>query len=275
MEIACLPEGTYGWKATVKYSTHAKKVLFPSIFDIFMAVKDGKVGLGMVPGHTLRTGFVEDTNSGIFGCAGTVNIIDAITLPIKHSIGKLKGSKNIEEVISKKEALDQCSDFLDEHYPNAKRIPANSTVDAMQMITKYKMENAAAIGGRDALIKNKLEVIASDIAPNNRTLFFVIGLEGAARTINKRAKHDHITYIIFNPPSKMNGVIETLGIIEKYNTASKFIYSKMQPAGRYAYLTHLDGRLTDNKVKECISEIKEKGIEVVPIGSFPDPLCII
>jgi len=49
----------------------------------------------------------------------------------------------------------------------------------------------------------------------------------------------------------------------------------MQLKGGRQYLTHLDGRLAEDNVKGCISEIKEKGIEVVPIGSFPDPLHII
>ena len=68
-----------------------------------------------------------------------------LILPIQHAIGVLSPPR-ASRVLSKDQALKQCTAYLQTHYPQAQQVEMSSTSAAMQLIMTDRLQDAAAIG---------------------------------------------------------------------------------------------------------------------------------
>ena len=106
------PEGTYTEQAVIKYNPRCKRISLPSIDDVFESVATRKINLGVVPIENIIEGPVTETLNALLKYEGKVNIVDMNVLPIQHAIGALPSHDQIKKIISKDQALKQCSIYL-------------------------------------------------------------------------------------------------------------------------------------------------------------------
>jgi len=183
MKIAYLgPSGTYTEKAAKAYSENTEAKLIPckNIRDVFEHVKNEIADAGVVPNETSFTGGVEATIDCLLEYCKDENknigVIEAIQMPVHHSIGALKKHSKINKILSKYEAFKQCSEYIHEKYRSAKQIETESTAAAIDIIVSKNLKSAAAIADKNVLISKGLEVIAENIEnyEHNETRFIVI-----------------------------------------------------------------------------------------------------
>ena len=87
---------------------------YPSIEAVFEAVARHEVDRGLVPIENVIQGPVTETLDNLYHYAERITLVDMLVLPIQHAIGVLAPEARITRVLSKDQALKQCSAYLQE-----------------------------------------------------------------------------------------------------------------------------------------------------------------
>ncbi len=146
------PEGTYTDEAAKQLFPETTRAAYPSIDAVFEAVVASRaISAGVVPIESLVQGPVTETLDNLFRYAGQVTIGEMLVLPIDHALGALGKPEDIRRILSKDQALHQCSDYIARTYPRAALVETPSTTAAMEMIVRQGWRDAAAIGNAAAL----------------------------------------------------------------------------------------------------------------------------
>lgn len=187
LKIAHLgPKGTYAEAAALAYAqTELAGVEFclqpyPSIAQTLQAVASRAVALAVVPVENSIEGGVTMTADTIWQLAVTLQIQQAIVLPIHHAlISVATDLSQIETVYSHPQALSQCQQWLQQCLPQAARIAESSTTAALTTLSTNA--RAAAISSVRAANLYKLPILVHPINdyPDNQTKFWAISLQPA------------------------------------------------------------------------------------------------
>jgi prephenate dehydratase len=185
LKIAHLgPTGTYAEAAALAYaqtelsSTDFCLQPYPNIAQTLIAVAGGEVELAIVPVENSIEGSVTMTADTIWQLTATLQIQQAIVLPIHHALISIAANlSEIETVYSHPQALSQCQEWLQQHLPQAGRISQNSTTAALA--TLATLPQAAAISSVRAAKLYHLPVLVQPINdyPDNQTKFWAISLQ--------------------------------------------------------------------------------------------------
>jgi prephenate dehydratase len=185
LKIAHLgPTGTYSEAAALAYIETAltdpdlRLQPYPNIAQTLKAVAVGDVEVAIVPVENSIEGSVTMTADTIWQLAATLQIQQAIILPIHHALISIATNlSEIETVYSHPQALSQCQDWLQQHLPQAARISENSTTAALATLAALPL--AAAISSVRAAKLYDLPILAKSIndRPDNQTKFWAISLQ--------------------------------------------------------------------------------------------------
>ncbi|MCY7336944.1 MAG: prephenate dehydratase, partial [Chamaesiphon sp.] len=136
--------------------------------------------LAIVPVENSIEGGVTMTADTIWQLAATLQIQQAIVLPIHHAlISVATDLSQIETVYSHPQALSQCQQWLQQHLPQAARIADSSTTAALTTLSTQP--HAAAISSVRAANLYDLPILVHPINdyPDNQTKFWAISLQPA------------------------------------------------------------------------------------------------
>ncbi|WP_373538665.1 prephenate dehydratase [Chamaesiphon sp.] len=185
LKIAHLgPKGTYTEAAAIAYAdtaligTPVSLQPYPSIAQTLQAVASREVMLAIVPVENSIEGGVTMTADTIWKLAATLQIQQAIVLPIHHALISIATDMSqIERVYSHPQALSQCQQWLQGSLPHAAQIADSSTTAALTMLSSQPQ--AAAISSVRAASIYNLPILAHPINDrlDNQTKFWAIGLE--------------------------------------------------------------------------------------------------
>ncbi|MCK4522252.1 MAG: prephenate dehydrogenase/arogenate dehydrogenase family protein [Nanoarchaeota archaeon] len=276
------PKGTFSQEAGKKYikEKDLKDVdLFEAkkIDDIFKVLDEGNIDIGIVPVENIIGGPVFETLLNLYNY-DNIKRFDSILLPIEHCVGCLEISnpEDITKVISKDQALSQCSDYLKEKFPNimtSDYIDVTSTVIGIEKIAKERLKNAIAIAPENTLLEYGFKVIDKNVGneKNNKTIFAVIGKNIADMT------GDDLTSIAIYPQGTKNDYGTLYSIlrpfkIKKINLNS--LHSKPNGKGEYIFFVECKSHSSEKRIQKTIESIKEyinkKGGGLIKIlGSYP------
>ena len=139
-----------------------------TINDIVHAVRQGAADIGIVPLENRIIGRINGSN--IEG----LQLIKKIKMPIKMALGGLGNKAEINYLISKKEAIAQCSRYINKNWLIP--IDAESTAKGIEMLLNYRMNNSAVICSQRALRVSGLRIYEKDISniKSNWTIFGII-----------------------------------------------------------------------------------------------------
>lgn len=153
-----------------------EKIYFPTITDIFEAVKKGKIERAIVPLKNNQTGKIEETSQFLEEKA--FKITKKFSFPIHYSLVVLPGvdKENVQAVGSHQQALQQCKKYLKENFPFTIKKKYASTMAALQKMIEKKERNFAAIIPSKAAKKFQVEMLEEGIEDHkkNQTIFVVI-----------------------------------------------------------------------------------------------------
>ena len=139
-----------------------------TINDIVHAVRQGAADIGIVPLENRIIGRINGSN--IEG----LQLIKKIKMPIRMALGGLGNKAEINYLISKKEAIAQCSRYINKN--GIIPIDAESTAKGIEMLLNYRMNNSAVICSQRALRVSGLRIYEKDISniKSNWTIFGII-----------------------------------------------------------------------------------------------------
>jgi prephenate dehydratase len=284
MKIGFLgPEGTFCEEASKIYlnKISGKNDLIPygTVHDLLLAANLGKVREAIVP--------IENSIEGTLGIVTDMLVKDVslmikqeIIIPIYHYLIAQKGVKikDVTDVISHPQAIEQCRQYLRKNMPKAKIHLAYSTSNAVRQVATSLGEKViasgaikgnvfAAIGTRNAAWLYGLKIIASKInAKENKTRFIVLAKKDSALTGKDK------TSVVFSiEKDRPGGLHDILEVFAKKNINLTKIESRpsKKALGDYFFFADLTGHRQDTTIARALSEIKKKTSFFKILGSYP------
>jgi prephenate dehydratase len=272
LKIAHLgPTGTYAEAAALAYaeielsSTDFCLQPYPNIAQTLIAVAGGEVGLAIVPVENSIEGSVTMTADTIWQLTATLQIQQAIILPIHHALISIASNLNqIETVYSHPQALSQCQEWLQQHLPQAGRISENSTTAALT--TLAARPHAAAISSVRAAKLYNLPVLVQPINdyPDNQTKFWVISLQPSTT--------GNCTSIAFSlSENAPGGLMTALGFFANRGLNLSRIESRPSKRSLGEYLFFIDIETDVNncpQLKSALADLNAYAETVKNFGSY-------
>lgn len=265
------PEGTYTDEAAKQLFSDATRRAYPSIDAVFEAVASRAISSGVVPIESLVQGPVTETLDNLFRYAGQVAIGEMLVLPIDHALGGLGRPDQVRRILSKDQALHQCSVYLAHTYPQATLVETPSTTAAMEMIVREGWRDAAAIGHASAIQQYGLDILARGIGnpPQNKTKFAVLGDRYHAPTGS-----DATSFVIYPHRDRIGLLQDMLHLISRESGLNlSSIHSRPDTKGGFRFYMEVEGHLDDTAVARCLAAMERAlasdDVEVRVFGAYP------
>ncbi|MFH1387258.1 MAG: prephenate dehydratase [bacterium] len=268
------PEGTYSEEASRLYvkklEDKANLIPFSTFHDLLNAADQGKVKEAILP--------IENSIEGTIGIVTDMLVKEVdllirqeIILPVYHALMAPKGVrlKDITDIISHPQGLDQCKDYLRKYLPKAKLHLAYSTADAVKQVASPLSGKGtfAAIGTAAAGKLYGLKALATKInADENKTRFVVLAKKDHVRTGNDK------TSIVFSiAKDRPGGLHDVLSEIAMRNINLTKIESRpsKKALGDYYFFADMQGHRQDKIIAETLGEIRRKTSFLKLLGSYP------
>ena len=261
------PEGTFSQSAVYKHFGHSARALaLGSIDEVFHEVEAGNADFGVVPIENSTEGSVNHTLDRFL--SSPLRICGEVELRIRQNLmGRMRSIADVKRVCSHPQSLAQCREWLNEHLPDAERVPASSNAEAARRARDER--GTAAIAGLTAAEVYGLEVLASDIEdrPDNTTRFLVVG----KRSFGPSGK-DRTTLLVSTGHTEAPGALHRLLEPLARNRVS-LTRIESRPSQRrkwdYVFFIDLEGHAEDPPVARALTRLKDRASLFRVLGSYP------
>ena len=234
-----------------------------------MAVHDGSVDRAVVPIENALEGAVAVTLDTLALEADDVHIVAEVVHPIHHCLvaaTELRLS-DVTRVVSHPQATAQCARFLRERLPDAERVVAPSTADAVLSI-RDAGDSAVALGSRLAAELYGCRVLESDVGdgPDNATRFVWLARERSP------AEDATKTSVVFwgggdqSPGWLVNSLNELS--VRGVNLTRIESRPRRTALGHYMFFADLEGGVAERSVSEALTALGERVEELRILGSY-------
>ena len=271
MRVAYLgPPGTYSEEALrASAPPGIEEVPHTTIRDAVMAVQDGSVERAVVPIENALEGAVAVTLDTLALEAPGVHIVAEVVHPIHHCVvaaDELELSQ-VERVVSHPQATAQCARFLRERLPDAERVVAPSTADAVLSV-RDAGDSAVALGSRLAAELYGCRVLESDVedGPENATRFVWLARERSAP-----AEASKTSLVFWGGDDQSPGwLVQCLSELSDRAVNLTRIESRPRRTalGHYMFFADLEGGVDDPSVTEALDALGERVEELRVLGSY-------
>ncbi len=253
------PAGTYTEEALrASAPGEVEEVPYPSIYETVMAVHEGETDLGIVPIENSLEGAVTTTLDLLAGDAAGVRIAAEVVFPVKHYLVAREqlALDAVERVVSHPQATAQCARFLRERLPQAERVAAGSTAEAVRTVAGGD-GRWAALGSRLAAELYGAVVLAEGVEdhPDNETRFVWLAPAG---------------FEPFNDVSP-GALVDVLTELSSRGVNLTKIESRPRRMGlgHYRFFADLEGAEDDPGVSEALHALATRVEAMRVLGSYP------
>jgi prephenate dehydratase len=268
------PEGTFSHEAlaTQRGATEFDLVPLPTVYDTVMAVHDSRVDRALVPIENSLEGSVNATLDALAVETDDVAIVGEVVHPVRHCLIARRplALEDIETVISHPQANAQCARFIRTRLPGARVVAVNSTADAVRMVAESD-ERAAALGPRLAAEMYACEVLRADVedVADNETRFVWLQRPGA----DSAQRGPFKTSIVYwglgdEAPGWLVRCLSEFAF-RGINLTKIESRPRKQGLGRYMFFVDLEGRESDEEVREALDGLRNHVETLKVLGSYP------
>lgn len=249
-------KGAYSQQAARKMFPERTEMFFRSFAGVIEAVKSGLVDFGILPIENNSYGSVRGTYRQLQDA--DVTIVRGERLLIRHQLLVKPGIRleDITSIRSHEQALGQCGAFIRSMEGKVPVIPVLNTAVAARYVAECGEPGAAAIASPEAAEAYGLETLESRVSDsdNNYTRFVCIGREPVIYPGASRIS------MILSAAHRPGALYEILGLFA--NAGLNLLKLESCPiVGRdfeFMFYTDVEGNAADPKVREVLSEVKER-----------------
>lgn len=239
--------------------------------DVFDAVRDGVVELGVIPVENTLAGSVQATYDLLL--ERRLAIIDEHVQRIEHCLLAPAGVElgELRRVLSHPVALAQCRRFFASH-PALRPVVAHDTAGAVEMIMKARSGTDAAIASRRSADLYGAAVLAEHLEddPANFTRFLVITRAGTAVSVDRPAG-PYKTSLVLTLTNRPGALVAALQHFARRGVDLTMIESRPRHGRPFEYTFSVDlaGASDDPDVAAALSDLAHDANEVHVLGSYP------
>ncbi|GAB3287644.1 prephenate dehydratase [Parahaliea aestuarii] len=267
LQVAYLgPEGTFTHAATIKHFGHAAIPVSQNTIDaVFARVESGECNYGVVPVENSTEGMVSHTLDNFMD--SRLKISGEVEMPIVHHLLVAPGTEQmaVTKICAHQQALAQCRNWLDLHWPNTEREAVSSNGEAARLAAATP--GVAAVAGDMAAELYGLEKLAEHIEDyaDNTTRFLVVGRDEVPSSGRDK------TSIIVSSRNKPGALYALLDPFRKAGVSLTRIDTRPSRTEKWAYVFFIEfeGHLQDDNIRAIVSELEEQSILLKPLGSYP------
>ncbi|MEP5567458.1 MAG: prephenate dehydratase [Halioglobus sp.] len=267
LQVAFLgPEGTFTQAAAIKHFGHAGIcVSQPTIDSVFAQVESGECNYGVVPVENSTEGMVSHTLDNFMDSG--LKISGEVEMAIAHHllVSGHTGKDEIVKICAHQQALAQCRNWLDAHWPHVEREAVSSNGEAARLA--LEVPGVAAIAGDMAADLYGLDKLAEHIEDyaDNTTRFLIIGREEVPPSGRDK------TSIIVSSRNKPGALFTLLDPFRKAGVSLTRIDTRPSRTEKWAYVFFIEfeGHLQDENIAGIVTDLEEQSILLKPLGSYP------
>jgi chorismate mutase / prephenate dehydratase len=268
LKVAFLgPEGTFTQQAVLKHFGHSVRALALSTVDeVFQEVESACADFGVVAIENSSEGTITNTLDRFL--ASALHICGEVELRIHHCLmGKMDSLAKVVRVCAHSQALAQSRGWLNEHLPDAERVPVASNAEGARRARDET--GTAGIAGEIAAEVYGLNVLAAQIEDraDNCTRFLVLG-----RKLLRASGSDRTTLLLSAGDTQAPGALQQLlEPLAHHGISMSRIESR--PSRRrkwdYVFFIDIDGHAEDAHVAKALSALKKRASLFRVLGSYP------
>tara|TARA_Y100000588_G_scaffold336316_1_gene377075 strand:- start:2140 stop:2955 length:816 start_codon:yes stop_codon:yes gene_type:complete len=268
VKIAYLgPPGTFGEEAARRFAPGDELIPCSTHSAVARAVELGQADAGVMAIENSLNGSVAETLD-ILIHETVLKIHGELVVPVAHNLIAAPGMtiSDINLVYSHTQALGQCSAFLETSCPNAQRVAALSTAQAVELAVAH--QGAAAIATLRAAEIFGADVLARGIQDqdNNATRFVVIGTHQPEPSGRDR------TSIAFEFSGDRAGLL-TSALNEFSSRGINCTKMESRPTratfGEYIFLIDFEGHVLDRECAKALEGLTSMTSMLKVFGSYP------
>ena len=268
LKVAFLgPEGTFTQTAVLKHFGHSVRALaLPTVDEVFQEVEAGSADFGVVAIENSSEGTITHTLDRFL--ASGLHICGEVELRIHHCLmGKMDSLERVQRVCSHGQALAQCRGWLNEHLPDAERVPVASNAEGARRARDE--HGTAAIAGETAAEVYNLNLLARDIEDrtDNTTRFLVLG-----RKLLRPSGADRTTLLLSARDTQSPGALQRLlAPLAEYGISMCRIESRPSRRRKWEYVFFIDieGHAEEPAVRKALAVLKRRASLYRVLGSYP------
>lgn len=267
------PAGTWAEEALLSHTSIPPEdtVPLPSVYDVVHAVSRGEADQGIVPMENSLEGSVSATLDVLAFDVDNIQIIREIVYPVQHCLIARKEMplEDIEKIISHPHAHAQCRRYVRENLGGAEVVAANSTAEAVRIVSE-SADNWAAIGSRLAAENYGCVVINDQIGdyPDNETRFVIVAVEPAPQDVDREYKTSIVCAIAKDQPGSLLQILQEFSFRNVNLTKLESRPSK-KGLGDYIFFIDMEGKVDDKAIASALECLKCKLASVKILGSYP------
>lgn len=267
MQVAYLgPEGTFTQGAAIKHFGHAVIAQSQATIDgVFSQVESGECNYGVVPVENSTEGMISHTLDNFMD--SSLKICGEVEIRIHHHllVGVGTETGTIRRICAHQQALAQCRNWLEKHWPQVDKEAVSSNGEAARMARD--VPGTAAIAGDMAADLYGLEKLSENIEDfnDNSTRFLIIGREEVAPSGADK------TSIIVSSRNRPGALFDLLEPFRKAGVSLTRIDTRPSRTEKWAYVFFIEfeGHQQNEPIATIITELEEQSILLKPLGSYP------
>ena len=263
------PQGTFSHLAASQhFGEHVDYENLRALQGVFEEVARGHVDFGLIPIENSTGGAIIESLDSFNEYFDRLTICGEIRLAIRFSLlGKCEPD-NVKMIYSKGEALAQCHQWLTTHYPNAQRIPAQSTAASAEIAyLASPADGVVAVGSSKAGEIYDLQTLHEGIedCPNNVTRFLILSKNKAPITGNDK------TSLMFTCTDRPGSLVDILQVFKRNDINLSHIEKRpsRELGTDYTFFVDILGHADDGKTAEILGEVRAHCKNLFVLGSFP------
>jgi chorismate mutase/prephenate dehydratase len=268
LKVAFLgPEGTFTQQAVLRHFGHSVRALaLPTVDEVFQEVEAGNADFGVVAIENSSEGTITNTLDRFL--TSPLHICGEVELRIHHClVGKMDALARVVRVCSHGQALAQCRGWLDEHLPEAERVPVASNAEGARRARDE--QGSAAIAGEIAAEVYGLNILVREIEDraDNTTRFLVVG-----RKLLRSSGADRTTLLLtYGDTSSPGALYRLLEPLAKHGINMTRIESRPSRRRKWDYVFFIDieGHAEDQRVRKALAALKKRASLFRVLGSYP------
>jgi chorismate mutase/prephenate dehydratase len=243
-----------------------RALALPTVDEVFQEVEAGNADFGVVAIENSSEGTITNTLDRFL--TSPLHICGEVELRIHHCLmGKMDALARVLRVCSHGQALAQCRGWLDEHLPDAERVPVPSNAEGARRARDE--HGSAAIAGETAAEVYGLNILVREIEDraDNTTRFLVVG-----RKLLRSSGADRTTLLLtYGDTSSPGALYRLLEPLARHGINMTRIESRPSRRRKWDYVFFIDveGHVSDPPVAAALAALEERASLFKVLGSYP------
>lgn len=261
-KVSCLgPAGSYSEFAARNMCEGCEIVLCHNFAEAVKKLTAGEVDFAVLPVENSLNGGVSECldlldSEAVFGSREYLLLVD-------HRLALLEGVKeeDVEVICSHEQAIGQCGEYLEKHFPHARLLETASTAESLKRLDGH---TAGIVGAH--VRKEGVRLSEENIADNkgNYTRFLVVERE--------RSVPEHSVMVFFSAvcAHKPGALVNLLKIFQRYSLNLTRIQSRpvKEAFGQYRFFIEIAGDIGNERVKSALSEARRYCASFKLLGAY-------